>query len=148
MGLISHVLTHIIVMLAPHSFHTMCPHRSKSSRLSHSHNTNSTNNHHQSACNATTKTHRKTQKDEPEYPVLLSNPIEGEESDTHSFDKEDMYGSDTGVISVSMKPQPMVEASPENYVCLYIMWIAYNIVLHLCGRTPTSTPSLREWRPI
>jgi hypothetical protein len=63
---------------------------------------------------------------------MFSDPIDGTESDTRSFDEEDMYGSDTGVISVSMKPQPTVEPMPstESHVSTHASLIVYILDLH------------------
>lgn len=37
-------------------------------------------------------------------PIMLSDPLESPSSDEKSFDEDDMYGSDSGVETISLKP--------------------------------------------
>ncbi|KAF8267879.1 hypothetical protein EI94DRAFT_1801089 [Lactarius quietus] len=49
-------------------------------------------------------------------PVMLSDPSDGSSSDAQSFDEDDMYGSDSGIQSISMKPHSKEEVTISNEV--------------------------------
>jgi hypothetical protein len=72
---------------------------------------------------------------------MLSDPLDGPESNTQSFDEDDMYGSDTGVISVSMKPQSTddVKPSTDSHVSAYAMFIVCTLCTHGAGHQSQRT---------
>lgn len=47
---------------------------------------------------------RTSRKDPRNPPSMLSDPIDSPSSDTKSFDEDDMYGSDSDVETISLKP--------------------------------------------
>jgi hypothetical protein len=47
-------------------------------------------------------------------PVMISDSIDGSSSDTQSFNEDDMYGSDSGIQSISMKPRTKDEVTMSN----------------------------------
>ncbi|KAF8258709.1 hypothetical protein EI94DRAFT_1707749 [Lactarius quietus] len=49
-------------------------------------------------------------------PVMLSDPSNGSSSDAQSFDEDDMYGSDSGIQSISMKPHSEEKVTISNEV--------------------------------
>jgi hypothetical protein len=52
---------------------------------------------------------------------MFSDPLESPSSDAKSFDKNDMYGSDSGMETISLKPFLQVPESDttEPLVCPY-----------------------------
>jgi hypothetical protein len=61
---------------------------------------------------------RKAQRDIRD-PTMLSDPLDGSSSDTQSFDEDEMYGSDSGVETISLKPNSKEDAgsADELMVC-------------------------------
>ena len=50
-------------------------------------------------------------------PIMLSNPVEDSSEDDQSFDEDDMYGSDSGVKTISLAPRsPIRQPSPEEEI--------------------------------
>ncbi|KAF8258426.1 hypothetical protein EI94DRAFT_1815345 [Lactarius quietus] len=67
--------------------------------------------------NATThQANKKIQQGRQHSPVMLSDPIDDSSSDTQSFNEDDMYGSDSGIQSISMKPHSKEEVTISNEV--------------------------------
>jgi hypothetical protein len=53
-------------------------------------------------------------------PLMLSDPLDSPSSDARSFDEDDMYGSDSDVETISLRPfraQPAINAG-DSLVCL------------------------------
>ncbi|KAF8269525.1 hypothetical protein EI94DRAFT_1799086 [Lactarius quietus] len=50
---------------------------------------------------------------------MLSNALESPSSDTRSFDKEDMFGHDSGVDTISLTIPPAHPAHPEKAINEY-----------------------------
>jgi hypothetical protein len=53
-------------------------------------------------------------------PLMLSDPLDSPSSDARSFDEDDMYGSDSDVETISLRPfrvQPALNAG-DSLVCL------------------------------
>jgi hypothetical protein len=50
---------------------------------------------------------------------MFSDPVDGSSSDTQSFDEDDMYGSDSGVETISLAPLSNTQAKTtgEHMVC-------------------------------
>jgi hypothetical protein len=54
---------------------------------------------------------------------MFFDPLDSSSSDTQSFDEDDMFGSDSGVETISLKPESEEQASPTNEytVCIWPM---------------------------
>jgi hypothetical protein len=50
---------------------------------------------------------------------MLCDPLDSSSSDTQSFDEDDMYGSDSGMETISLKPSSKEQArsADEHMVC-------------------------------
>jgi hypothetical protein len=62
---------------------------------------------------------RKARRDVRNPPTMLCDPLDSSSSDTQSFDEDDMYGSDSGVETISLKPSSKEQArsADEHMVC-------------------------------
>jgi hypothetical protein len=51
---------------------------------------------------------------------MLSDPLDSSSSDTRSFNEDDMYGSDSGVETISLKPdlKEKERDTKETMVCM------------------------------
>jgi hypothetical protein len=69
------------------------------------------------------KHRRKVRKDDNNPPTMLSDPLDSSSSDAQSFDEDDMYGSDSGVETISLKPDSNNEAreTEEMMVCVWLI---------------------------
>jgi hypothetical protein len=50
-------------------------------------------------------------------PIMLSNPLDSPSSDAKSFDEDDMYGSDSDIETISLKPflrHPAPQPAPDT----------------------------------
>jgi hypothetical protein len=65
------------------------------------------------------KRKQKGQRSVRNSPIMFSDPINDSSSDTQSFDEDDMYGSDSGVETISLAPPSNAQdgMTNEHIVC-------------------------------
>ncbi len=88
---------------------------------------------HQAKKMAPDRKHKqKSRKNDCNPPDMLSDPLDGSSSDAQSFDEDDMYGSDSGVETISLKPDSNNEAreTKDMMVCVWTI-IFIQDILHL-----------------
>jgi hypothetical protein len=103
---------------------------------------------HQRAHRTADRTYkRKARRDGPNPPSMLLDPIDSSSSDTKSFDEDDMYGSDSGVETISLKPDSKEEARSTNeyMVCNCHIRFIPDLLLSSHIRSRTLNLSL-NWR--
>lgn len=98
--------------------------QSHSSKVKHSSSTSRSSDtilqDHKAPNNAPDQKHRqKARRDVRNPPTMFSDPLDSSSSDTRSFDDDDMYGSDSGVETISLKHDLKEKArdNKETMVC-------------------------------
>ena len=64
-------------------------------------------------------------------PLMLSDPLDSPTSDTKSFGEDDMYGSDSDVETISLKPPCEVPATESDASLVCPDWLTLFCFLHL-----------------
>lgn len=77
-------------------------------------------------------------------PDMYSDPVDGSDSDTESFHADELYGSDSGGETISLRtaPKQQSQSSDESVVCTFAEYF-YSKYL-MCGAGQRSHAKVRE----
>lgn len=86
--------------------------------------------HHAAGTAADQTYRRKARRDIRDPPTMLSDPLDGSLSDNQSFDEDDMYGSDSDIETISLKPESEEQARSTNeyIVCNWLTTLIHSIL--------------------